>query len=232
MCSPNDDINSFFSCFGCGPAWLTVPGETPRSCQTSLCWSGWPEISSSTCLNRCGWLIGFSCLGLNDWMFSVTCNWALFHLFTFCHAAAREKGPFHRGGPDEPAGSYCQSVDAEGQAHAALVPLAAVWLRAALTPSTVLSPLQQHEVDKLYKVEHKPISSTSDQWVTVGLEHACTNTQTHNADLSLSPPPPKALLPDPTQNKNCEMDLWWVFKPYHQTGSHFEKSLTCFFCAQ
>lgn len=32
----------------------------------------------------------------------------------FCRAAAREEGPFHRGRPDEPTGSHCQSVNAQG----------------------------------------------------------------------------------------------------------------------
>lgn len=95
------------------------------------------------------------------------CNWTIFHLFTFRHAAAGEEGPFHRGGPDEPTGSHCQSVNAEGEAPVAPLPVAAVRSCAVLTSSTVpphpCFPFQQHEVDKLYKVEYKPISSTSEQ---------------------------------------------------------------------
>lgn len=89
--------------------------------------------------------------------------------------------------------------------------LAAVRSCAILTCSTVPLPtFQQHEVDKLYKVEYKPISSTSEQWVpsdSVYTHTWCTHTHTW---LVFLPLPTKTVLPDPTQNTNCEMDLWWV----------------------
>lgn len=73
-------------------------------------------------------------------------------------AAPREEGPVHRGRPDEPPGPHRQRLHPEGTG----APAGPRRPPPPPAPTRALSP-QQHDVDKLYKVETRPAPGASDQ---------------------------------------------------------------------
>uniref|UniRef100_A0A8C4UP65 Vacuolar protein sorting-associated protein 33B n=1 Tax=Falco tinnunculus TaxID=100819 RepID=A0A8C4UP65_FALTI len=81
-------------------------------------------------------------------------------------SAPREEGPVHRGRPDEPSGPHRQRLHPKGTTGPGRAAgCAAHTARAASSAHSHPSlSLQQHEVDKLYKVDSRPALSTSDQF--------------------------------------------------------------------